>query len=236
MADPEVRIEVSRVIGGVAPLMRPSTAVFIEVSRVIGDVTPLMVSGTAVFMEVSRVIGSVALSAGPDGPRTRIEVQRVVGDVSPVLIGVEPALRISIPRLVGYPRIFIQAKGSLWNPPDYTGPEPYLPLIELDGYTWTNQSNLIITDMASGVRRQRRRYKTKTRSVDCTLNLNCVQLENLEEFLGRVGSSWFRWPVITGQSGGVLAEHIARIVDTVDMGSAGDDLYEVTLQMEVFFE
>ena len=236
MAD--IRIEVSRVIGGVAPFVQnPDPELSIGVSRVIGD--------------ISLVLGQTVVE-------TQITISRIIGAVSPLIIGTAPALLVNVLRIIGGVRSKLSSKPSLWQPPNYVPPvipptesgeppsgyppgygssyvEPYLPLPELPRYRWENQPHYISTQMVSGVRRQRRRARTTVRTLELTLKLSCQQLANLEELLTRVGGSWFELPLITGASEGWVRTHTARIISEVSIQTLGETLYEARFTVEAFY-
>jgi hypothetical protein len=150
--------------------------------------------------------------------------------------------------VIGFVRPTLKAEGNLWQPPNYvpkppsspgesySPDEPYLPLVQLDDYEWRNDPNIVRTEMESGVIRQRRYSVSRIRTVEATIHVNCRQLANFEQLLQSVKSSWFRWPVLTGQSNGLVKEHIARIIDVVGISVIGNDLYEVSFDMEVYFK
>ena len=238
---PDIRIEVTRVLGSVEPFIAgQDVGVAPSVSRVIGDVEPFVAGqDVGVDISISRVIGDVMILAERATVRVRPSVARVIGTVAPALIGLSPALRVSLTKAIGPVRASVQASGSYWQPPTYTPPaaapdEPYLPLIEMRGYQWQNEPNLVTTQMASGVLRQRQRRRVKLRQLNVQLKLTCRQLANLEELLTQVNSNWFRWPVLTGQSEGLITEHTVRITEIVNYTTDGD-MFTVTLAIEALF-
>jgi hypothetical protein len=208
----------------------------IEVSRVVGAVSPFVQNpDPELSVEVSRVIGEIGLTLGPTIVEAQITISRIIGAVSPLAIGTVPALAVSVLRIIGGVRTKLLSQPSLWQPASYEAEEPYLPLPELPRYRWENQPHYVSTQMASGVRRQRRRARTSVRTLELSLQLSCQQLANLEELLTRVGGSWFELPLLTGASEGWVRTHTARVVSEVSIQTLGETLYEARFTVEAFY-
>ena len=239
MAD--IRIEVTRVIGSVKPFIAGQPVdVDISITDAIGPVSVAILGAHPyVRISISEVLNTASAFIEKPTIRLRPAVSRIIGTVSTNIIGLAPSIKFYLTRAIGSVRIVTKGTGTYWQPVDYVPPpdhpeEPYLPLIEMTGYRWQNEPNIVSTQMASGVVRQRQKRSQKLRQLNVQLKLTCRQLTNLEELLTKVNSSWFRWPVMTGQSNGLIEEHTVRITDIVGY-SADGDMYTVTLAVEAVF-